>query len=161
MNDIKAIFDIGNDTIKAIVFWKDWDEVRVLAKQSETALWMRKGKIIDAEAFTNVLNKIIESFVKKLGGEFIEKVYVGVSHPEIITQRIVEGKRIMNDEVMVDDLEHLSKIVTDISSMDNYETIKIVPVAWILDGKREKDPIWLKCKKLELMADVFLIPKNY
>ena len=102
---------------------------------------MRKGKIIDAEAFTNVLNKIIESFVKKLGGEFIEKVYVGVSHPEIITQRIVEGKRIMNDEVMVDDLEHLSKIVTDISSMDNYETIKIVPVAWILDGKREKDPI--------------------
>ena len=161
MNDIKAIFDIGNDTIKAIVFWKDWDEVRDLEKQSETALWMRKGKIIDAEAFTNVLNKIIESFVKKLGGEFIEKVYVGVSHPEIITQRIVEGKRIMNDEVMVDDLEHLSKIVTDISSMDNYETIKIVPVAWILDGKREKDPIWLKCKKLELMADVFLIPKNY
>lgn len=160
MNDIRAVFDIWNDTIKAIVFGKDEDEVRILAKQSEPAMWMRKWKIIDAEAFTNVLNKIIESFFKKLGGEFIEKVYIGLSHPEMLTQRIVEGKRIMTEEVTIEDLEHLSKIVTDISSINNYETIKIVPVARIVDDKREKDPVWLKCKKLDLMADVFLIPKN-
>jgi len=161
MNDIRAVFDIGNDTIKAIVFGKDGDEVRILAKQSEPAVWMRKGQIIDAEAFTKVLNKIVESFIKKLWGEFIEKAYVGISHPEMVTQRVVEGKRIMTEEVMIEDLEYLSKIVTDTSSVNNYETIKIVPVAWILDDKREKDPVGLKCKKLDLMADVFLIPKNF
>jgi cell division protein FtsA len=123
---------------------------------------MRKGKIIDAEAFTNTLNKIIENFIKKLGGDFIEKVYVGISHPEMLTQRIIEGKRIMNDEVEVEDLEHLSRIVADIANINNYETIKIVPIARIIDEeKKEKDPIGLKCKKLELMADVFLIPKNF
>ncbi|MDR0282591.1 MAG: hypothetical protein LBI53_04795 [Candidatus Peribacteria bacterium] len=80
----------------------------------------------------------------------------------MLTQRIIEGKRIMNSEVEVEDLEHLSRIVGDIANVNNYETIKIVPVSWIIDEeKKEKDPIGLKCKKLELMADVFLIPKNF
>ena len=162
MNDIRAIFDIGNETIKAVVFGRDNDKDIILAKQTEPVLGMRKGKIIDAEAFTNTLNKIIENFIKKLGGDFIDKVYLGISHPEMLTQRIIEGKRIMNSEVEAEDLEHLSRIVADIANVNNYETIKIVPVARIVDEeKKEKDPIGLKCKKLELMADVFLIPKNF
>lgn len=162
MNDIRAIFDIGNETIKAVVFWRDNEKDIILAKQTEPVLGMRKGKIIDAEAFTNTLNKITENFIKKLGGDFIEKVYIGISHPEMLTQRIIEGKRIMNEEVEVDDLEHLSRIVADIANINNYETIKIVPIARIIDEeKKEKDPVGLKCKKLELMADVFLIPKNF
>lgn len=68
----------------------------------------------------------------------------------------------MQNEVNNDDVEHLSRIVAEISNKNNYETIKIVPVCWIIDeDKREKDPIGLKCKKLELMADVFMIPKNF
>jgi len=162
MRDIKAVFDIGNDTIKAIVFGKDNDKDIILAKQMEPALWLKKGKILDAEAFTTTINKIIENFIKKLWGDFIEEVVVGVSHPEMLVHRIIEGKRIMQEEVWGDDIDHLSRIVAEISSKNNYETIKIVPVCWIIDEeKREKDPIWLKCKKLELMADVFLLPKNF
>lgn len=162
MNDIRAIFDIGNDTIKAVVFWKDNDKDVILAKATEPVMGMRKWKILQAEDFTNVLNKIVEYFIKKLGGDFIDKVYLGISHPEMITQRIIEGKRIMSESVELEDLEHLSRIVGEIANVANYETIKIVPVSWILDEtKREKDPIWLKCKKLELMADVFMIPKNF
>jgi cell division ATPase FtsA len=68
----------------------------------------------------------------------------------------------MNEAVEMEDLNHLSRIVGEIANVNNYETIKIVPVSWILDEtKREKDPIGLKCKKLELMADVFLLPKNF
>lgn len=162
MRDIKAVFDIGNDTIKAVVFGKDNDKDIILAKQMEPALGLKKGKILDAEAFTTTINKIIENFIKKLGGDFIEEVVVGVSHPEMLTHRIIEGKRIMQDEVGSDDIEHLSRIVAEISTKNNYETIKIVPVCWIIDeDKREKDPIGLKCKKLELMADVFMLPKNF
>jgi cell division protein FtsA len=41
------------------------------------------------------------------------------------------------------------------------ETIKIVPVYRTIDeNKKEKDPIWLKWKRLELVADAFMIPKN-
>ena len=162
MNDIRAIFDIWNDSIKAVVFWKDNEKDVILAKQTEPVMWMRKWKILQAEDFTNVLNKIVEYFIKKLGWDFIDKVYVWISHPEMITQRIIEWKRIMNESVELEDLEHLSRIVWEIANVNNYETIKIVPVSRILDEtKREKDPIWLKCKKLELMADVFMIPKNF
>lgn len=163
MRDIKAVFDIWNDTIKAIVFGKDdGDKDIILAKQMEPAMGLKKGKILDAEAFTTTINKIIENFIKKLWGDFIDEVIVGVSHPEMLVHRIIEGKRIMQDEVTWDDIEHLSRIVAEISSKNNYETIKIVPVCRIIDEeKREKDPIGLKCKKLELMADVFLLPKNF
>jgi hypothetical protein len=33
----------------------------------EPALGLKKGKILDAEAFTTTINKIIEHFIKKLG----------------------------------------------------------------------------------------------
>ena len=162
MRDIKAVFDIGNDTIKAVVFWKDNEKDVILAKQMEPAQWLKKWKILDAEAFTTTINKIIEHFIKKLWGDFIEEVVVWVSHPEMFVHRIVEGKRIMQEEVSNEDVEHLSRIVAEISSKNNFETIKIVPVCWIIDeDKREKDPVGLKCKKLELMADVFLLPKNF
>ena len=162
MNDIRAIFDIGNDTIKAVVFWKDNEKDVILAKQIEPVMWMRKWKILQAEDFTNVINKIVEYFIKKLWGDFIDKVYVWISHPEMRTKRLIEWKRIMNEAVEMEDLNHLSRIVAEIADENNYETIKIVPVARILDEtKREKDPIWLKCKKLELMADIFMIPKNF
>ena len=162
MRDIKAVFDIGNDSIKAIVFGKDNDKDIILARQMEPALGLKKGKILDAEAFTTTINKIVENFSKKLGGDFIEEVVVGVSHPEMLVNRIIEGKRIMQAEVWNDDVDHLSRIVAEIANKNNYETIKIVPVCWIIDeDKREKDPIGLRCKKLELMADVFMIPKNF
>ena len=162
MRDIKAVFDIWNDSIKAIVFGKDNDKDIILARQMEPALGLKKGKILDAEAFTTTINKIVENFSKKLGGDFIEEVVVGVSHPEMLVNRIIEGKRIMQAEVWNDDVDHLSRIVAEIANKNNYETIKIVPVCWIIDeDKREKDPVGLRCKKLELMADVFMIPKNF
>ncbi|MCX6823484.1 MAG: cell division protein FtsA [candidate division SR1 bacterium] len=161
MKDIKAIFDIGNDVIKGIVFANDEGKEIILAKQMEPTQGMRKGKILDGEAFIGTINRITESFVKKLGGDFIEEVFVGISHPEMIVSRVVEQKRIMTEEIQAEDVEHLSRVIAEISNKNNYETIKIVPVHFIVDEtKREKDPIGMKGKKLELIADVFLIPKN-
>jgi cell division protein FtsA len=79
----------------------------------------------------------------------------------MIVNRVAEQKRIMTEEIQAEDVEHLSRVIADISNKNNYETIKIVPVHFIVDEtKREKDPIGMKGKKLELIADVFMIPKN-
>lgn len=79
----------------------------------------------------------------------------------MIVNRIVEQKRIMTEEIGPEDIEHLSRVIAEISSKSNYETLKIVPVHFLIDEtKREKDPIGMKGKKLELVADVFMIPKN-
>lgn len=162
MKDIKAVFDIGNDFIKATVFANDNEKEIVLAKQMEPNQWMRKGKILDSEAFVQTINVIIENFVKKLGGDFIDEVFVSVSHPEGKITRVSEQKRIMKDSIESDDVEHLSRVVADIANQDNQETIKIVPVYWTIDdGKREKDPIGMQGKRLELTADIFTLPKNF
>ncbi len=161
MRNIKAVFDIGNDSIKAIVIWNDEGKEIVLAKQIEQTQGLRKGKILDSEGFTTSINRILENFVKKLWGNFIEELFVSISHPELIINRVIEQKRVMRDEISEEDVDHLSKVITEISHKSNYETIKIVPVHRIIDeSKREKDPIGMKGKKLELVADVFMIPKN-
>ncbi len=161
MRDIKAVFDIWNDSIKAVVFADDdWKNV-ILAKHIETTQWMRKWKILDSESFTKSINKITENFVKKLWWDFIDEVFVWISHPESIVKRISEQKRIMEDEIQENDVEHLSKVIADVAIKNNMETVKIVPVYRIIDeDKKEKDPIWLKWKRLELVADAFMIPKN-
>ncbi len=161
MREVKTVFDIWNDSIKWIIFGNDEWKDEVLVKQIEQTQWLRKWKILDAEVFANSINKILEVFVKKLWWDFIDEVFVGISHPEMIVHRIIEQKRIMTDEIQSDDVEHLSKIVSEISTRNNYETIKIIPVCRVIDeNKKENDPIWLKWKKLELIADIFMLPKN-
>jgi len=161
MQDIKAIFDIGNDSIKAVVFADDEWKNTILAKHIEPMRWMRKGKILDTEAFTKSINNIIENFVKKLWWDFIDEVFVWISHPDAVVKRITEQKRIMDPEITENDVEHLSKVIADIAIENNMETIKIVPVHRIIDDtKKEKDPIWLKWKRLELVADSFMVPKS-
>jgi cell division protein FtsA len=68
----------------------------------------------------------------------------------------------MTDTIQQEDINHLNTIVADISAKNNYETLKIIPVyREIDDHKKEKDPLGLKGKKLSLIADVFLVPKNF
>jgi len=161
MKDIKAIFDIWNDSIKAVVFADEEWKNTILAKHMESTQWMRKWKILDSESFTRCINNITENFIKKLWGDFIDEVFVGISHPDSIVKRIAEQKRVMDPEIWENDVEHLSKVIADIAIKNNMETIKIVPVHRIIDEeKKEKDPIWLKGKRLELVADAFMIPKN-
>ena len=161
MRDIKAIFDVWNDSIKAAIFADDEWKTTMLAKHMEPTQWMRKGKLLDPEAFTRSINNIVENFVKKLWWDFIDEVFVSISHPDSIVKRIIEQKRIMDPEIGEWDVEHLSRVIADVAVKNNMETIKIVPVYRVIDeDKKEKDPVWLKWKRLELVADAFMIPKN-
>lgn len=162
MKDIKAVFDIGNDLLKWVVFANDNEKDVVLVKQITPIKWIRKWKILDSEEFARTLNTMVEWFIKKLGWDFIDEVFVGVSHPDIKITRITEQKRIMDTEIQSEDINHLSKVIAEISNQNNYETIKIIPVHRVIDEqKKEKDPIWLQWTKLELVADVFMLPKNF
>ena len=125
MREVKTVFDIWNDSIKGIIFGNDeWKDI-ILVKQIEQTQGLRKWKILDSEAFAGSINKILEVFVKKLWWDFIDEVFVWISHPEMIVTRIIEQKRIMTDEIQAEDVEHLSRIVSEISNKNNYETIKI------------------------------------
>ena len=138
MQNIKTIFDIWNDSIKAVVFWDDEWRTTLLAKHIEPTKWLRKGKILNAEELTKSLNNIVENFSKKLWWDFFDEVFVWISHPESIVRRLSEHKRIMTDEITENDVEHLSKVISDMAIESNMETIKIVPVHRVIDKSRKK-----------------------
>jgi cell division ATPase FtsA len=51
----------------------------------------------------------------------------------------------MTDEITENDVEHLSKVISDMAIENNMETIKIVPVHRVIDKTRiEKDPVSLR-----------------
>jgi cell division protein FtsA len=59
-------------------------------------------------------------------------------------------------------LNHMSKLISDMWWEPNYEIIKIIPVQWVIDNEiKLKDPLWMEWKKLEMIADIFMIPKNF
>lgn len=162
MQNIKTVIDIWNWFIKWAIFAQDEWKTVVLLKETVKTKGMRKGKFLDTEDFIVSINNLIESFVKKLWWEFIDEVVIWISHPEMLIQRISEQKRVMNEVIRNEDIDHLSKIISDISAKNNYEVIKILPVYRLIDEHRkEKDPLNLQAKRLELVADIFYLPRNF
>ncbi|USN54514.1 MAG: hypothetical protein H6765_08400 [Candidatus Peribacteria bacterium] len=145
-----------------MIFGFEDDKPVVLAKEMIKTRGMRKGKILDVEDFAVCINEVLESFEKKLGGDFVEEVFLTISHPATEIKRVSEQKRVLNKQISNDDIQHLSDVVADVIGRPNYEVLKIIPVQWIIDDyTKSKDPIGMEAKKLELIADVFMIPRTY
>lgn len=164
MQKIRAALDLWNGYIKGVVIWQDeWKDI-ILAKDYLKTQWCRKGKILDTDLFIKNIQTLIEWFQKKLWGEeYIDDVVIGLSHPDMIIERISESKRILwADTITSQDITHLSTLINDMSHKNNYEILKILPVHRTLDdSKVEKNPEWLQAKKLSLTADIFYIPKMF
>ncbi|MBP7885075.1 hypothetical protein KAZ93_02820 [Patescibacteria group bacterium] len=60
----------------------------------------------------------------------------------MIVERVTEQKRILGSDIITsNDVNHLSKLINDMSHKANYEIIKILPVYRSLDDSRtEKNP---------------------
>ncbi|MEF2176094.1 MAG: cell division protein FtsA [Candidatus Absconditabacteria bacterium] len=160
MDSIRVMLDLGNGYINGVVVANDEGKKVILAKEMIKTKGMRKGKILDIDDFIYSINLVLDSFVKKLGGEFMEEVTIGISSPEMKIKRVSEQKRVLNTKIMKDDMEHIFDLLEE-STEPNYETIKIMQVQWIIDDHLKlKDPIGMEGRKLELIADIFMIPKN-
>ena len=162
MNTVRTVLDIWNWYIKGVVFATEDGVVNVLAKDMVKTRGMRKWKILDIEDFALCVNELLKSFERKIWSDLVEEVIVGVSHPQSHVIRVAEQKRIINKTILSEDVSHLSDIVADAWYKPNYEVIKIMPVLWLIDEEtKTKDPLWMDARKLELIADVFLLPKVY
>ena len=162
MQKLTVVLDIGNAYIKWGVFSQEDDGAQLLIKEMVKTKGMRKGKILDVESFALSVNELLQAFSKKLGGDFIEEVFVGLSHPELSIARVHEHKRIMNRTVTREDILHLSDVIAESSSKSNFEVVKILPVQWILDDETAvKDPEGMEARRVELIADVFQLPKTF
>lgn len=162
MEDISVVLDLWNWYIKGVVIWQEeWKRI-VLAKDLVKTLWMRKGRIVDINDFGKSILTVIENFEKKLGEWVISSVIVGISHPKMLIKRVVEQKRIITWTVEEDDIYHFDKIIAKFDDEPNYEILKTIPVTWIIDEEiKVKDPLGMQAKKLEMVADIFMVPTSF
>ena len=162
MQNIKTIIDLGNGYVKGAVFGLEDSKTTVLVKDLVKTKGVRKGKVLDIQALVESMNDVIKTFTTKLGGDFVDDIYLGISHPEMGIMRFSENMRIMVDKVTHDDVSHLMKVISEISERPNYETLKINPVYWIIDDEiKTNEPLGIIGRKLELVVDVFYIPKYF
>jgi cell division protein FtsA len=162
MQSLKAIFDIGNWYVKwALISQEEWKHI-VLVKDMVKTKGMRKGKVLDSNECLDSIKQVMQTFFKKLGADFVDEVHLTISHPDMVVTRFNEQKRIMSDKIINDDIDHLLKIVWEIAQQPNYEIIKLMPVNWIVDETMAvSDPIGMEARRLELVSDVFAIPKSF
>lgn len=162
MQKLTVFMDIWNAYIKWAVFTTEDEQPQILVKEMVRTKGMRKWKILDVEDFALSINELLQVFSKKLGGDFVEEVFIWLSHPELSISRIHEHKRIMNRTVSREDILHLSDVISESSEKANYEVVKILPVQWILDDETAcKDPEGMEARRVELIADVFQLPKTF
>ncbi|HMY80434.1 MAG TPA: cell division protein FtsA [Candidatus Absconditabacterales bacterium] len=162
MQKIKTVFDLGNGYIKGVVFGLEETKTTILVKDLVKTKGVRKGKVLDPTALTESMAEVIKNFNNKLGGDFIDDIYLGISHPEMVVTRFSENMRVMGEKVTHDDVNHLMKVVAEIADKPNYETLKINPVVWIIDDEiKTNDPLGMVGRKIELVVDVLYIPKYF
>lgn len=162
MQDLKVVLDIGNLYIKGVVFAKDEWKTIILAKDMVKVKWLRKWKILDMDDFVLSIDELLSSFNKKLWWDYIDEVYIWISHPEIKIKRLSEQKRIMDNTITEADKEYLLNVIYETSWELNYSILKLMPFQWIIDEEiKVKDPNWMEWKKIEVFADVFLLPKAF
>ncbi len=162
MQNIKIVIDIWNGFVKWVVVTEENSKHSVLLKDIVKTKWMRKGKILDYNEIAGCIAQVITNFQKKLGSDYVDDIYITISHPDMYISRISEQKRILSNKIDNGDVQHLYKVINDSSELANYEMIKTIPAFWVIDDNQKVlDPIWMECKKLELFADMIYLPKNF
>jgi len=161
MSWLTCSLDIWNWYIKWLLFLKEYDgKTNIIAKDMIKSSWLKRWKILDSWNLTNSLLKIIDNLSKKVDSP-IDNVIIWFSHPNMKVVKVWNHKRLTNIEITNKDVSSLLETVSDSIDELNYEILKIIPIKWIIDDtETTKNPIWLEWRKLELSANVFMIPAN-
>lgn len=161
MNWLVCSIDIWNGYIKWNLFLEDHEEKKsIVAKDMIKSQWIKKWKILDSNNLIKSISKVIDNLSKKVD-TVIDQVIVWISHPNMKIQKLSSQKRLVNIEITEKDISGLLENVSENIDELNYETLKIIPIKWVIDDEHNtKNPVWMQWRKLELFANVFMIPAN-
>ena len=161
MSVLTCSLDIGNWYIKWVLFLKDYDDkTSIIAKDMIKTKWMKRWKILDASELIKSISTIISKLSRKVDSP-VDEVIVWFSHPDTKITQVSTHKRLVNIEITESEVSSLLENVSDSIDELNYEVLKIIPIRWIIDDTHiTKNPVWMQWRKLELIANVFMIPSN-
>jgi cell division protein FtsA len=161
MSNITCSLDIWNGYIKWVLFLEDYDEkTSIIAKDMIKTKWYKRGKILDYNELVKTISTVINNLSKKIDAP-IDEVIIGISHPDTKIKQLSTHKRLTNIEITEADANSLLQNIEEAAQDLNYEILKIIPVRWIIDDEQvTKSPIGMQWRKLDLTANVFMIPSS-
>lgn len=162
MSWITCSLDIGNGYVKWVLFLEEYDKkTTIIAKDMVKSKWLKRWKILDSNSLSESLLIILENLSKKVDSP-IDEVIVWISHPDMKVEQATNHKRLTNIEITNSEVSSLLEQVTEYIDEMNYEILKVIPSKWVIDDNNVvKNPIWMQWRKLELFANIFMIPSIF
>jgi len=159
MNNLVCSLDLGNGYIKWVLFLKDYNGKKVIvARELVKSKWIKKWRVLDTSSLINNISDVLEHLSVKVDSS-IDEVIVWLSHPYMKIKQLSTHKRLINLEITEKEINNLLEAISQEADELNYEILKVIPIKWIVDDTHiTKNPIGMEWRKLELVANVFMIP---
>ena len=153
--------DIGSNKIKAIIGeWNDRKELRILGVGVSDSQGIRKGNILDMEAFKMNLDAALWE-AEKMTGEQFSHVCLGLSgvHIDIAGRGAIVP--VAGIEVTEEDVNRALDMSQNGLDTMNRTILKVVPESFGLDLESGiKNPVGMSGKKLEVRSHIISIGSN-
>ena len=153
--------DIGSNKIKAIIGeWNDRKELRILGVLVSDSQGIRKGNILDMEAFKMNLDSALGE-AEKMTGEQFSHVCLGLSgiHIDIAGRGAIVP--VAGIEVTEEDVNRALDMSQNGLDTMNRTILKVVPESFGLDLEIGiKNPVGMSGKKLEVRSHIVSIGSN-
>jgi len=153
--------DIGSNKIKAIIGeWNERRELRILGVGIADSQGIRKGNILDMEAFKMNLDSALGE-AEKMTGEQFSHVCLGLSgvHIDIAGRSAIVP--VAGIEVTEEDVNRALDMCQNGLDTMNRTVLKVVPESFGLDLETGiKNPVGMSGKKLEVRSHIVSIGSN-
>jgi cell division protein FtsA len=153
--------DIGSNRIKVVIWeWNERKELRILGVGVADSQGIRKGNILDMEAFKMNLDSALGE-AEKMTGEQFSHVCLGLSgiHIDIAGRGAIVP--VAGIEVTEEDVNRALDMCQNGLDTMNRTVLKVVPESFGLDLESGiKNPVGMSGKKLEVRSHIVSIGSN-
>ncbi|NMB48690.1 cell division protein FtsA [Candidatus Kuenenbacteria bacterium] len=152
--------DIGTSYIRVVTgqFNPQDDNFYVIGCGEAPSSGISKGVIVSIEDAVSAITSCLEQSERMIGSP-IERVFVGISGAQIITQ---ESKGVVtvsraNGEIREDDVDRALQAAQAVATPPNYEILHVIPKSFTIDNQTGiKDPLGMTGIRLEVSTQIIL-----
>ncbi len=152
--------DIGTSYIRAVTgqFNPQDNNFYIIGCGEVPSAGISKGIIVSIEDAVSSITSCLEQSERMIGSP-IERVFVGISGAQIITQ---ESKGVVtvsraNGEIREDDVDRAVQAAQAVATPPNYEILHVIPKGFVIDNQSGiKDPIGMTGIRLEVATQIIL-----
>lgn len=160
MNELIKIIDIGTSKISLVTGKFNDQKIDINFLNSYPSSGIKKGKVVDMEALTNAIKKVVNDIETKLDTK-LKKASICYSGIDIRGNQTSGSVKVRKKTITEEEVNFAIESASAMVIPQDREIIHILPVEFIVDGNTGiKDPIGMKGLRLEAKVYVITASSN-